>query len=149
MDEILETAKLLGTIKPGRFRWSIFYPFPRTEAYEISKKGNFINFDKMNALDNFTDDTCLDFGEEHNLFIQKMQRTLPWYVNMYCNDSSKELYSVLINMIEKVPSDVWENIKDFTMPFDKEISKQLKQANVEHYAIKYNSFTAVNSKWDR
>ncbi|MBT7210955.1 MAG: B12-binding domain-containing radical SAM protein [Candidatus Scalindua sp.] len=148
-EEILETVKLLGTIKPGRFRWSIFYPFPRTVAYEISKKGNFINFDKMNALDNFTDDTCLDFGEEHNLFIQKMQRTLPWYVNMYCNDSSKEMYSILINMIEKIPSDVWENIKDFTMPFDKEISKQLKQANVEHYAIKYNSFTAVNSKWDR
>jgi hypothetical protein len=102
----------------------------------------------MKALDNFTDDTCLDFGEEHNLFITKLQRTMPWYVNMYCNDSSKGLYSVLLNMIEKIPSDVWETIKDFTMPFDKEISKQLKQAHVEHYAIKYNSFTAVNSKWD-
>ena len=37
-EEILETVKLLSIIKPGRFRWSIFYPFPRTEAYEISKK---------------------------------------------------------------------------------------------------------------
>jgi len=148
-EEILETVKLLSVIKPGRFRWSIFYPFPRTEAYEISKKGDFINFDKMKTLDNFMDDTCLDFGEEHNLFISRLQRAFPWYVNMYGNNSSKELFSVLIKMIEKIPSHVWEDIKDFVMPYDKEISKQLKLANVGHYAIKYNSFTAVNSKWDK
>lgn len=148
-EEILETVKLLSIIKPGRFRWSIFYPFPRTEAYEISKKGNFINFDKMKTLDNFMDDTCLDFGEEHNLFISRLQRTFPWYVNKYCNESSKELFSVLIKMIEKIPSKVWEDIKDFVMPCDREISKQLKQAKVEHYTIKYNSFTAVNSRWDK
>src|SRR3989338_3926177 len=86
-EEILETVKLLSIIKPGRFRWSIFYPFPRTAAYEISKKGNFINFDKMKTLDNFMDDTCLDFGEEHNLFISRLQRAFPWYVNMYGNNS--------------------------------------------------------------
>jgi anaerobic magnesium-protoporphyrin IX monomethyl ester cyclase len=147
-EEIFETIKLLSLIKPGRFRWSIFYPFPRTEAYEISKKGNFINFDKMKSLDNFTDDTCLDFGEEHNLFISRLQRTFPWYVNMYSGDSSSGIFSVLTKMLEKIPSDVWEDIKDFIMPCDREISKQLKQAKVEHYTIKYNSFTAVNSKWD-
>ena len=148
-EEILETVKLLSIIKPGRFRWSIFYPFPRTAAYEISKKGNFINFDKMKTLDNFMDDTCLDFGEEHNLFISRLQRAFPWYVNMYGNNSSEELFSVLIKMIEKIPSNVWEDIKDFVMTCDREISKQLKQAGVEHYTIKYNSFTAVNSKWDK
>lgn len=148
-EDIFETIKLLGTIKPGRFRWSIFYPFPRTEAYEISKKGNYINFDKMKSLDNFTDDTCLDFGEEHNLFISRLQRTFPWYVNTYCNNSSNGIFSILTKMIEKIPSNVWEDIKDFVIPCDKEISKQLKQAKVEHYTIKYNSFTAVNSKWDK
>ncbi|MFQ5685157.1 MAG: B12-binding domain-containing radical SAM protein, partial [Candidatus Scalindua sp.] len=148
-EEILETVKLLSIIKPGRFRWSIFYPFPRTAAYEISKKGNFINFDKMKTLDNFMDDTCLDFGEEHNLFISRLQRIFPWYVNMYSGDSSSSMYSILTKMIENIPSDAWEEIKDFIMPYDREISKQLSRAGVEHYAIKYNSFTAVNSKWDK
>ncbi len=147
-EDIFETIKLLSIIKPGRFRWSIFYPFPRTEAYEISKKGNFINFDKMKSLDNFTDDTCLDFGEEHNLFISRLQRTFPWYVNMYCNNSSNGIFPILTKIIEKIPSDAWEDVKDFIMPCDREISKQLVQSNTEHYTIKYNSFTAVNSKWD-
>ncbi|MFQ5964749.1 MAG: B12-binding domain-containing radical SAM protein [Candidatus Scalinduaceae bacterium] len=148
-EDIFETIKLLGTIKPGRFRWSIFYPFPKTVAYEISKKGNFINFDKMKSLDNFTDDTCLDFGEEHNLFISRLQRTFPWYVNVYCNNSSNGIFPILTKMIEKIPSDAWEDVKDFIMPCDREISKQLVQSNTEHYTIKYNSFTAVNSKWDK
>ena len=148
-EDIYETIKLLGIIKPGRFRWTIFFPFPRTTAYEISKKGNFINFNKMKELDNFTDDTCLDFGEEHNLFISRLQRTFPWYVNMYCNNSSNGIFSILTKMIEKIPSPVWDGMKDFIIPCDREISQLLKQVNVEHYAIKYNSFTAVNSKWDR
>ncbi|HHT9153200.1 MAG TPA: B12-binding domain-containing radical SAM protein, partial [Candidatus Hypogeohydataceae bacterium YC40] len=37
--EVMETVELLARIRPGRFRWSIFYPFPRTEAYELSLKG--------------------------------------------------------------------------------------------------------------
>ena len=57
--------------------------------------------------------------------------------------------SLVCDILEKIPSHVWEDIKDFVMPYDKEISKQLKLANVGHYAIKYNSFTAVNSKWDK
>jgi radical SAM superfamily enzyme YgiQ (UPF0313 family) len=148
-DDIFETIKLLGKIKPGRFRWSVFYPFPRTTAYDISKKGNFINFDKMKTLDNFTDDTCLDFGEEHNLFLARLQRTFPWYVNAHCNNSSNGVFSVLTKMIEKTSPPVWEDMKETIIPCDREISKLLKQAKVEHYAIKYNTFTAVNSEWDR
>jgi hypothetical protein len=102
----------------------------------------------MKSLDNFTDDTCLDFGEEHNLFISRLQRTFPWYVNMYCSNSSNGIFPILTKIIEKIPSDAWEDVKDFIMPCDREISKQLVQSNTEHYTIKYNSFTAVNSKWD-
>ena len=36
-EELLDTVRLLGRIKPGRFRWSVFYPFPGTRAAKIAQ----------------------------------------------------------------------------------------------------------------
>jgi hypothetical protein len=32
---------------------------------------------------NFTDASCLNFGKEHNLFLKKVGRALPWFVNAF------------------------------------------------------------------
>ena len=34
-------------------------------------------------MENFTDDTCLYFGGDHNLFLRKVGRVMPWFVNAY------------------------------------------------------------------
>lgn len=148
-DDILETIKLLGIIKPGRFRWSIFFPFPGTAAYEISINGNYIDLEKMKELSNFTDDTCLDFGPEHNLFISKLQKTFPWYVNMYRNGSEDGIYSGLVRLVEQQTPETWDNFKDCIPSLDQELSRFLSLASKEHYRFKYNSFTAVRSDWSQ
>ncbi|MGR3219300.1 MAG: B12-binding domain-containing radical SAM protein, partial [Candidatus Anammoxibacter sp.] len=99
-EDIMDTIKLLREVKPGRFRWSLFYPFPKTTAYDISLKGGYINFEKMESLSNFTDESCLDFGPEHNLFVAKMKKVLPWYVNMGMDANVSEIFTNLIKKVE-------------------------------------------------
>ena len=82
-DDVMATIYLMAKAKPGRYRWSFFFPFPGTKAYELSAKGNYIDFEKMAEMENFTDDSCLNFGKDHNLFLKKVGRTMPWFVNAY------------------------------------------------------------------
>jgi radical SAM superfamily enzyme YgiQ (UPF0313 family) len=147
-EEVMETVELLARIRPGRFRWSVFYPFPRTEAYELSLKGGYVDFEKMQALQNFTEASCLNFGEEHNLFISKLQRTFPWFVNRYSSNSVATLYTTLTRAIEEMSEEAWQNFGGKVSDMDKEISTLLKKAHCEHYAFRYNPFTAVRSDWE-
>jgi hypothetical protein len=141
------TIKLLAHIRPGRFRWAIFFTYINTAAYEISKKGGFINYGKMNSLSNFTDESCLEFGSQHNLWINKLQKVFPWYVNAYTNCSSSSLYRSLIQEIEQMDVSTWNDSATKVMDFDEQISQLLCSTRKEHYAIKYNPFMAVHSNW--
>ncbi|MEE9514554.1 MAG: radical SAM protein [Candidatus Brocadiales bacterium] len=147
-EDVMATIELLGRIQPGRFRWAIFFPFPRTEAYEMSVRGGFVNFEKMRQLKNFTEASCLNFGPEHNLFISKLQRTFPWYVNACTEGTAGNIYSFLTHMIENLPPEKWEETRDGIIPVDRELSNYLNKAGCKHYSFRYNSFTAVRSDWD-
>ncbi len=147
-EDVLATVELLGRIRPGRFRWAIFFPFPRTDAYDMSLQGGYIDFKKMRELENFTEASCLDFGSEHNLFISKLQRVFPWYVNTYSENSLGSIYSFLTRVIEDMPLEKWEETKDDIISLDGELSKSLDKAGCKHYSFRYNSFTAVRSDWE-
>ncbi len=79
--DVMATIRLMARAKPGRYRWSFFFPFPGTKAYALSEQGNYIDFAKMAQMKNFTDGSCLNFGKEHNLFLKKVGRIMPWFVN--------------------------------------------------------------------
>ena len=146
--EITETIELLKIVKPGRFRWSLFFPFPKTTAYDISLKGGYINFEKMNSLSNFTDESCLDFGAEHNLYISKIKKILPWYVNTAMDDNISDLFAGLIKKIEPLSNKDWQKMSSHVSSLEDEISNDLSQSTHAYYQTKYNSFTAVKSDWN-
>ncbi len=54
--DLFATIDLLATIQPGRFRWSIFFPYTGTVAYEIAKEKGLIDFERMETLSNFTEE---------------------------------------------------------------------------------------------
>lgn len=143
--EVEETIDLLARIKPGRFRWSLFFPYVNTRAYEIARDGGYIDFDKLNGLTNFTDESALDFGPKHNRFLKKLKATLPWHVNARTGFSSSPLYARLLEQADRIESQDWAEAEKHIIEIDKDISRMLELSGEPHYGYKYNLFTAVRS----
>jgi len=142
MAELDETIDLLATIRPSRFRWSIFFPFPNTDAYDMSAKCGYINPDAMEDLSNFMEASCLDFGPEQNLRIQKLRRTIPWEVNVKTG-YAPEKYRDKLRSAREADAEQWAEIEDRMPDVDSRISNSLLAEERTHYAIKYNEFMAV------
>ncbi|HPP05840.1 MAG TPA: hypothetical protein PLW88_00615, partial [Syntrophorhabdaceae bacterium] len=147
-EDMLETIKLLARIKPGRFRWSLFFPFIGTKAYDIAKEANQIDFKKMNELDNFTDNTCMDLGEEENLLVDKIKNQFCLFVNGYGNMDNEGKYLSLIKRLEDMDRALWEKEKDRIKAYAEEIDSEMAEKGLLHYTVRYNPFMGVRSDWE-
>lgn len=146
-DDILATIRLMATALPGRFRWSYFFPFPGTTAYDISKKENFIDFKKMAQMENFMDASCLDFSREHNLFLRKVGGAMPWFVNACSELPVADAYRKKVAEILEMDEKAWQEKAGQIVDEDQDISKQFIRQGLSHYAIKYNRFMGVISDY--
>lgn len=146
-EDVFETIRLLGKALPGRFRWTFFFPYPGTKAHEISLKGGFIDAEKMNSLKNFTDESCLEFGAQHNFLLKKIGRIMPWFVNAYSSLPVADFYRQKIDEILKMDEDQWNRISPTLIEEDKKLSKEFSENGLSHYAIKYNPFMGVISDY--
>ncbi len=146
--EMDETVALLARIRPGRFRWAVFYPFVNTDAWDMAVRMGLIDFDKMKNLSNFTDDSCLDFGAEQNLKIRKLRAAFGWYVNaMSADPTVARLFSRLCDVVEGLTHEQFEAFEQQIASFDSLLSQVVTRAGHQLYALRYNSFTAVTSTW--
>ncbi len=146
-DDVMATIKLMAESLPGRFRWSFFFPYPGTTAHEISRKEKLIDHAKMARMDNFTDDTCLDFGDRQNLFLKKVGRALPWFVNAYSRLPVADAYREKVEDILRMDANAWAQMEDQIMSEDATLSKHFVDRGLSHYAIRYNRFTGVISDY--
>lgn len=146
-DDVMATIKLMGDAKPGRYRWSFFFPYPDTKAYEISAKGKYIDYAEMSHMLNFTEGSCLDFGEKHNLFLKKVGKVMPWFVNAFSDLPVANFYKKKIEKILSLDAQEWEAKAEQLIEEDKEISKNFVKRGLSHYAIKYNPFMGVISDY--
>jgi len=146
-EELRDTIRLLGRIRPGRFRWAVFYPFVGTRAWQIALERGCVNQEKMRRLTNFTDESCLDFGSEQNLLIRKMKAAYPWYVNAASDLPCAEYYGKLLRVIERMGPEEWARYEPGLRKLDEHASQFLQELGQEHYAIRFNDFMAVQSTW--
>ncbi len=146
-EDILMTIKLLAYIKPGRFRWSIFFPYVNTDAYEISKRGGFINEQKQRKLENFFEESCLDFAPELDLWINKLQKVFSWYVNRYTDWPIASTYAAMVDEIDTLSLEQWNEKKKDVLERDRAVSLTMIENEQLHYAIKYNTFMGVRSDY--
>lgn len=146
-EDVMDTIELMGKAKPGRYRWSFFFPYPDTKAYEISAKGKYIDYGEMSHMVNFTEGSCLDFGEKHNLFLKKVGRVMPWFVNACSDLPVADFYRKKVEEILSLDSQEWEEKADILIEEDKKISKSFVKQGLSHYAIKYNPFMGVISDY--
>jgi len=145
--DVFATVELMGKAKPGRFRWTYFFPFPGTEAYRISLEGGYINFARMNALKNFTDESCLQFDSEHNLLLRKIGRIMPWFVNANSDLPVADFYREQTDNILAMDEEQWLEASPGLLERDQEYSQRFSQEGLSHYAVKYNRFMGVISDY--
>jgi hypothetical protein len=145
--DIRETVELLARIKPGRFRWSLFFPFVGTKAYEIAIKSGQIALDKMKQLDNFTDETCMVLGDETDLYVDKVKTLLCTFVNGYADIDEEHKYLDLVKKIEGLDEKSWYKGKERLLKEVDALDKEMEEKGKLHYTVKYNPFMGVRSDW--
>ena len=144
-EDLMATIHLMARAKPGRYRWSFFFPFPGTRAHELSIEGNYIDHEKMAAMENFTDGSCLKFGPEHDLFLKKVGRVMPWFVNACSDLPVAAFYRQKVTEILAMDERSWEASAPHLEQEDREISAEFVRKGLSHYAIRYNRFMGVIS----
>jgi radical SAM superfamily enzyme YgiQ (UPF0313 family) len=146
-DDVMATINLVAQALPGRFRWTFFFPYPGTRAYELSEKTMKINHNKMANMENFTDASCLDFGEEHNLFLAKVGKIMPWFVNAHSDLPVANFYREKVAEILAMNAAAWNKRATGILKEDRDISERFVRQGLSHYAIKYNPFMGVISDY--
>jgi radical SAM superfamily enzyme YgiQ (UPF0313 family) len=146
-DDVMATIRLMAKAKPGRYRWSFFFPFPGTKAYELSEQGNYIDYEKMASMENFTDASCLRFSKEHDLFLKKVGRIMPWFVNAHSDLAVADLYRKKVEEFLALDEKSWQKRTPHIEQEDREISEKFVSRGLSHYAIKYNRFMGVISDY--
>jgi len=148
-EERFETVDILARSGIGRFRTSLFYPFPGTESHRLAIEGGFVNDEEIGSLTDFTSSSCLDFGEAENLFISKLAACMPWYVNArmdrFREAPAAARYRPLVERVEAMNREEWEAFQPSLREVDREYSEAASRAGEVHYAIRYNAFMGVRS----
>jgi len=101
----------------------------------------------MARMENFTDDTCLNFGKNHNLFLKKVGRIMPWFVNAYSDLPVADFYRKKVDEILELDTRAWEQRAGQIEEEDRKISEEFVAQGLSHYAIKYNRFMGVISDY--
>ena len=144
-EDVQATVRLLASLQPGRFRWTLFFPFVGTRAYELAQSRGAIDFARMADLDNFTDETCMDLGPDVNLYVKKVKDYFCAFVNGCAGESD---YARIVSEIESAPPGAWEaQHPDFARDIS-EADQRARTAGQRHYEVRYNRFMGVRSDWE-
>lgn len=152
-EERWETVDTLAQARIGRFRTSFFYPFPGTEGYDLSIDGGHYRPSAEGEADasDFTDGSVLDFGPDENLFIDKLGKLMPWFVNSrldkFHDAPVAERYKPLVARVLKMDRAEWEAFVPRIEEADLELSQGCVERGELHYAIRYNRFMGVRSDY--
>ncbi len=146
-EDMLETVNLLARIQPGRFRWTLFFPFVGTKAYDIAGKAGMIDFKRIEALDNFTDETCMILGDRADLAADKLKTLFCLFVNGYADMDGEGKYLGLAKRVLAMSKDEWRKDKPKVMASLKALDSEMEKAGRPFYGVKYNAFMGVRSDW--
>ena len=150
-DERWATVDLLARSAIGRFRTSLFYPFPGTESYAYAVEGGYIDPARSASLTDFTESSCLDFGAAENLFIDKLATCMPWFVNArldrYHDAPAAARYRPWVERVLAMDHSAWEAFREGVGDLDRELSAAAARAGELHYAIRFHRFMGVRSDY--
>ena len=111
----------------------------------------FIDPTRVATLTDFTESSCLDFGEQENLFIDKLATCMPWFVNSRM-DRFREApaavrYQPLVARVLAMDEPTWKAFKPGVRALDAELARAAAESGELHYSIRYNAFMGVRSDY--
>jgi radical SAM superfamily enzyme YgiQ (UPF0313 family) len=146
-----ETVDLLAQTAIGRFRTSFFFPFPGTDGYRMAvDSGEYVPGRELGLTD-FTDRSCMDFGAEENLLVEKLGLCMPWFVNerldRFREAPASRRYRPLVEQVLALDAQQWAAFQPRIRELDREYSRAAAANDELHYAIRYNRFMGVRSDY--
>ncbi|MCE9594679.1 MAG: B12-binding domain-containing radical SAM protein [Planctomycetes bacterium] len=148
-EERWQTVDLLAKSGIGRFRTSLFFPFPGTESHRLALQGGYIRPEQELKLTDFTESSCLDFGSEENLFIDKLATCMPWFVtsrmDRFRAAPASARYRPWVEQVLAMDETEWAAFKPTVRDVDRELALEASRAAELHYSIRYNAFMGVRS----
>jgi anaerobic magnesium-protoporphyrin IX monomethyl ester cyclase len=140
-DEMIQTVELLARVRPSRFRWSIFFPYPGTKLHDVCVERGLIDDEKMAGQTNFMDDTCLRFGESALRMIHRLRRFYPWFVNARLPGEAGRRFAPLAERALAAPGDEIEAVE----AAGREVCGEFPPDREPIYVVRYNRFMAVRT----
>jgi radical SAM superfamily enzyme YgiQ (UPF0313 family) len=144
-EDLEKTFDLLGRVRPGRMRWSTFFPFPGTRAYDMAVADGSLVPDRMRRLDNFFGDSCLDLGPGMNRLVRRARWLFPWSVNARLPGATGAMYASLVATFRAMPDAAFEEAAREFRRVDAEVAGWAAAAGGDPYRIRYNDFMAVRA----
>lgn len=148
-EEREETVDLLAASRIGRFRTSFFYPYPGTESRDLTLEAGHLDVARLEGATSFTERSCLEFGAEENLFVDKLGKCMPWFVNARLDAfgpaPTSARYRPLVDRVLAMDEVEWAAFRPRIPEVDGEHSAAATAAGELHYAIRYNEFMGVRS----
>ncbi|MCB9833174.1 MAG: B12-binding domain-containing radical SAM protein [Planctomycetes bacterium] len=144
-DQIQETIRLCARVRMGRFRWAIFFPFPGTAGHRIAHDAGLIDESKMGRLGNYFDGSCLRFGADHDLLLEKLGKCFHWWVNAETDWPTAAIYRDLAAELMALDRAAWDEVKDTVQERDRVLSEDFLRRGLPHYSLRYSHVMAVHS----
>jgi radical SAM superfamily enzyme YgiQ (UPF0313 family) len=146
-EDLKETMALLARVRPGRVRWTLFFPFVGTKAYDIAAEAGLIDMERMRQLDNFTDETCMRLGAGEGLLVEKLKHFFCLYMNGLADMDGEGAYGRLLEDIDGSDLAGFNERKDLLLERARLIDEAMNEEGRTHYEVKYNPFMGVRSDW--
>lgn len=147
-EDLEATIDLVARIRPGRFRWSVFFPFPGTAIRQLCDEKGLIDRNLMKGTDTFYEGSVLRFEPGLALFIDKLRRCFHWYVNERAGFGLEESYGKLTAELEEIDAESWRIRGDKILQEDRALSDTICGEGKLHYSIRYTQVMAVRSDFE-
>jgi anaerobic magnesium-protoporphyrin IX monomethyl ester cyclase len=143
-EDIITTLKLNVEYNPDVVRFSTFYPYPETRLYSTCTDMGLLSRGAEKVRLTYYEGSILDFDDDFNLFLEKVQKNFDCYLN-YFNEKISAHYEALIRTIENSSRKQYESksLQEYIQDEKDRISKKLSVDKTKHYIIKFISSFAV------
>ncbi len=142
-EDLEATFDILARARPGRFRWSTFFPFPGTRAFEMAEADGSLDRETLETLDSFFGNSALDLGETMNRLVRRARWTFPWHVNARLPEPTGSFYAGKVEAFHAMDEETFAGKTETFREIDARFADEAEATGGDPYRIRFNDFMAV------